>query len=261
MIVPLILRGRELAAQSGDLFNPAIGGLIRLWGFGSDDPPHGPPPDGAAVGALVAQRPRMADIVLDGARVRSRNPAVRLDLGAFAKGYALDRAIERLRAAGVANAIVNAGGDLRAIGRHGERPWRIGIRHPRGGGVLAAVEVAGDESVVTSGDYERYFEWGGARYHHIIDPRTGYPTRGVTSVTVFARQGDLADAAATAILVAGGKDWLPVARAMGVSGVMVVEEEGTVQMTPNLRARIRFETAPPKLVLSAPLADAGAGRD
>lgn len=253
-VLPLIKRATELSERSGGLFNPAIGKLIALWGFASDDPPKGPPPDPAAILALLDQHPSMQDVVVDGVSLRCSNPAVKLDFGAFAKGYAVDRAIETLREMGIDNAIVNAGGDLRAIGRHGERAWRVGIRHPRGPGILASVEVSGDESVFTSGDYERYFDWEGVRYDHIIDPRSGYPTQGVSSVTVFAREADLADATATALTVAGPKDWLPVARAMGVTGVMLVDTEGTVHMTPGLKERIHFEVEPlPPIVISEPL--------
>lgn len=255
-ILPLIARGTELSQRSGGLFNPAIGRLIALWGFASDDPPKGPPPSAEAIRAILEQRPAMTDIHLDGIKMQSRNPALQLDFGAFAKGYAVDRAIDALREMGIEHAVVNAGGDLRAIGRHGERAWRIGIRHPRAEGILAAVEVEGDESVFTSGDYERYFDWQGRRYDHIIDPRSGYPAQGLSSVTVFARQGDLADAAATALFVAGPKveDWLPVARAMGISGVMLVDQQGVVQITPGIRQRIRFEPESlPTIVISEAL--------
>ncbi len=255
-IVPLIRRSSELSEASGGLFNPAIGQLIRLWGFASDEAAKGPPPAAGAIRALLAQNPQMSDLQLDGIRLRSRNPAVRLDFGAFAKGYAIDLAIEQLRERGIDNAIVNAGGDLRAIGRHGGRPWRIGIRHPRQPGMLASVDIEGDESVFTSGDYERYFDYDGKRYQHIIDPRSGYPAEGISSVTVFARQADVADAAATAITVAGPDpaDWLPVARALGVTGVMLMDTEGRVQMTPSLDKRIYFDVEPrPDVRFSEPL--------
>lgn len=242
-ILPLIERGAELSQRSGGLFDPAIGKLVALWGFASDEPPKGPPPTAEAIRAILDQHPSMADIKLDGINMQAQNPALKLDFGAFAKGYAVDRAIDVLRELGIQHAVVNAGGDLRAIGRHGERAWRVGIRHPRAEGILASVEVEGDESVFTSGDYERYFDWKGKRYDHIIDPRSGYPAEGLSSVTVFAQQADVADAAATALFVAGpkAKDWLPVARAMGISGAMLVDEQGMVQITPSIRERIRFE--------------------
>ncbi len=250
-VLPLIEQATKLAEESGNRFDPAIGKLIKLWGFDSGEP-AGPPPDKNTVAALVTQAPRMSDIQVDGIRVRSTNPAVVLDFGAFAKGYGVDRTIELLRGLGINNAIINAGGDLRAIGRHGDRPWRIGIRAPRSQGILASVEVSGDESVFTSGDYERFFEYQGKRYHHILDPATGYPARGLTSVTVIATEGARADAAATALFVAGPQHWRAVAHAMGMDQVMVVLEDGSVQMTPKMKPRIHFEgQSPPEVVVEA----------
>lgn len=254
VLLPLIRRGTIYAEQSGNRFNPAIGQLIKLWGFANDDLPKGPPPSDDAIKALLAKHPTMKDLELTGVELKTNNPAVRLDFGGFAKGYAVDLAIEHLRDMGITNAIVNAGGDLRAIGKHGDRPWRVGIRNPRGEGVLASVDTEGDESIFTSGDYERYYEYQGKRYHHIIDPRSGYPARGVTSVTVFDSQADRADAAATAIFVAGVHDWYQVARQMGVAGVMLVAEDGTIYMTPNLKQRIYFDVDPkPSVIYSDPL--------
>lgn len=253
-VLPLIKKAKEFAEKSQGKFNPAIGRLIKLWGFASDDPPHGPPPTPEEINALLEKNPSMEDVVIDGIELYCKNDAVRLDLGGFAKGYGVDVAIEHLRELGITNAVVNAGGDLRAIGRHGNRPWRIGIRNPRGPGVLASVDVEGDESVFTSGDYERYFEYQGIRYYHILDPRTGYPARGATSVTVFHDNAAEADAAATAIFVAGPEEWYEVAKSMGIKSVMLVDTRGTVYMTPNLKERIYFDVKPlPKIVYSEPL--------
>ncbi|WP_455221771.1 FAD:protein FMN transferase [Kaarinaea lacus] len=253
-VIPLIRRGKEFAQLSGNRFNPAIGQLIKLWGFASDDLPKGPPPGAAEIQKLLDQNPTMQDLVLDGVQLKSNNPAVRLDFGGFAKGYAVDMAIEHLKELGITNAIVNAGGDLRAIGKHGDRPWRVGIRNPRGEGVLASVDTLADESIFTSGDYERYYEYQGKRYHHIIDPHTGYPAQGVTSVTVFDTQADRADAAATALFIAGVDDWYNVARAMGVSGVMLVAADGAIYMTPNLKERVYIDIEPvPEIIFSKPL--------
>lgn len=253
-VIPILKEAKKLAAQSDNRFNPAIGHLIKLWGFADDKLPNGPPPDAAEIKALLKQNPTMADVSIDGVTFYSSNTNVSLNLGAFAKGYAVDLVIKHLRDLGVENAIVNAGGDLRAIGRHGDRAWRVGIRHPRGEGVIASVDTEGDESIFTSGDYERFYEFQGQRYHHIINPHTGYPARGVTSVTVFDTQAGRADAAATAIFVAGVDQWLEVARKMGVSGVMLIADDGTVHMTPNLKDRIYFDVDPkPTIILSEPL--------
>lgn len=249
----LIAKARSMAAASGQLFNPAIGGLIGLWGFHSDDRPPGPPPDRARIEALLKEAPDMTAVHLDGNELHSTNPYVQLDLGGIAKGYAVDLAVNRIRKMGVKNAIVDAGGDLRAIGRHGDRPWRIGIRNPKGPGVIASVETRGDESIFTSGDYERYFTYRGKRYHHIIDPRTGYPSAGATSVTVIDPDAAKADAAATALMIAGPKEWRRTARAMGVNDVMLVTHSGTVYMTPAMAKRIEFSARrPPKVVVASP---------
>jgi thiamine biosynthesis lipoprotein len=253
-VINVIKKAQQFAAQSENRFNPAIGNLIKLWGFASDKLPSGPPPSKEEITALLDRKPVMSDLSLSGVEMQSSNSAVRLDLGGFAKGYAVDLVIEHLKELGVKNAIVNAGGDLRAIGKHDERAWRVGIRNPRGEGVLASVDTKLDESIFTSGDYERYFEYQGQRYHHIIDPRSGYPARGITSVTVFDTQAGRADAAATALFVAGIDEWFDVARNMEISGAMIVAEDGTIYMTPNLKDRIYFDVDPkPVIVFSKPL--------
>lgn len=253
-VLPLIARSQELSRKSSGLFNPAIGRLLNLWGFQSDERPPGPPPSPDAIKALVEARPSMDDLSLDGVTLRSGNPAVKLDFGGIAKGYGIDRVIDHLRRMGIRNAIVNAGGNLRAVGRRGERPWRIGIRNPRGPGILASVEVEGDASVVTSGDYERYFEYEGVRYHHILDPRTGYPTQGVASVTVIHDNAAEADVASTALLIAGPERWHEAARDLGIKYVMLITSDGIAHMNPAMAERIRFETEkPPRVILSDPL--------
>lgn len=247
--IVLFNKAIRLSDTSGQLFNPAIGKLIALWGFNQDDRPQGPPPGSDAINALVAQHPTMDDLIIDGTTLKSRNPAVHIDFGGFAKGYAVDQAIDILRSHGISNAIVNAGGDLRAIGKHGDRPWHIGIRHPRESGIIASVETTSDESVFTSGTYERFFEYQGVHYHHIIDPRTGYPAKNTLSVTVIYNDAATADAAATALVVAGPQLWQKVAARMGITQVMLIDDEMTVYMTPAMANRIHFEIDPPPKVI------------
>jgi len=241
-ILPMITEANRLSQLSNGLFNPVIGELIALWGFHDNPLPIGTSPDKDTLKKLVATLPSANDITIEGNRISTRNPAARYDLGAFAKGYAIDRAIERLRELGISNAIVNAGGDLRAIGRHGDRPWRIGIRHPRQPAILASIEIEGDSSVFTSGDYERFFELDGIRYHHIIDPRSGYPADRTTSVTVIYDNAATADAAATALFVAGPGEWSSIASRMGIKHVMLIDTDGIIHMNPAMQSRIRFES-------------------
>lgn len=237
-IVEMVRRSQSIEAASGGRFNPAIGALVRLWGFHTSEYPIiGPPPAAADIEKLVAQSPSSRDVRIDGTLLRSENPAVQFDFGGVAKGYAIDLACQRLRDLGIENAIVNAGGDLRAIGRHGDRPWRIAIRQP-GGGIIGALEAGADEAVFTSGSYERFRADSEERYPHILDPRTGWPIEALASVTVVAAEGLLADAAATALMVAGPAEWREVAAALGLDQVLLVDSQGLVQATPAMAARI-----------------------
>jgi thiamine biosynthesis lipoprotein len=182
--------------------------------------------------------------------VNSDNRQVQLDLGAYAKGYALNLALDQLRTEGLENVIVNAGGDLCVAGRHGDRPWHIGVRHPQGQGVIASVDLQDGECVMTSGNYERFREFEGIRYSHIIDPRSGYPVKHVASATVISPKGGLADAAATALSVAGPEQWQRIASRMGVDQVMLVDAAGRVYLTPAMQKRIRFESETPEVIVS-----------
>ena len=240
-ILPLLQEAGHLSQLSNGLFNPVMGRLIALWGFHENALPAGTLPDTAAIRALVEQAPGTDDVTFSGAQLVSHNPAVSYDLGAFAKGYAIDRAIELLRELGIQHAIINAGGDLRAIGQHGNRPWRIGIRHPRGNGILASLEIDGDASVFTSGDYERFFEVDGKRYHHIIDPRSGYPADKTTSVTVIHGSAATADAAATALFVAGPDGWMEIAHNLDIEFVMLIGADGSIHLSPAMQSRISLE--------------------
>jgi len=253
-ILPLIKKSQILSEQSQGLFNPAIGQLVKLWGFHQDNLDEIiEPPEDSSIQVLLKQLPKMSDVKFKGLSMFGINENIQLDFGGFAKGVAVDSTIEHLKEFGIKNAIINAGGDLRAIGTKNGRPWRIGIRNPRGDGVFAAVEVSGDESVFTSGDYERYFESNGKQYHHIIDPRTGYPADKTRSVTVIHSDAATADAAATALFIAGPEKWHEIAKAMGIKYVMLIAGNGDVHMNPTMAKRIEFIIKQPVIKLSSPL--------
>ena len=239
-IVEMIRRSQLIEEQSGGRFNPAIGALVRLWGFHTSDYPiQGPPPGQSKIDALVAQDPSSLDIQLNDLTMISSNPTVQLDFGGIAKGYAIDIACDSLKNLGIDNAIVNAGGDLRAFGSHGDRPWRIAVRNPAGG-IIAALEAGQDEAIFTSGNYERFRQNNESRYPHILDPRTGWPVKDLASVTVITREGWLADAAATALIVAGLDDWVEVARSLGLDQVLLVDETGKAYLTEKMDQRVEF---------------------
>ncbi|WP_376692572.1 FAD:protein FMN transferase [Wenzhouxiangella sp. EGI_FJ10409] len=247
--VAIIERARALEHASGGLFNPAIGRLLALWGFHASELPVGPPPPATAINALLAQSPGMRDLEIRDGTLASRNRAVQLDFGAYIKGVAVERALAILARAGIEHAIVNAGGDLGVIGRRGNRPWRAAVEHPdgEGGRYLADLTVEDGEFVFTSGNYRRYRQGEGIRYGHIIDPRTGYPADGVRSITVIARDGAIADAAATALAVADAGEWRAIAASMGVDAVMRVDANGHIVVTRGMAERVRWHQQPDHL--------------
>ena len=251
-VIPLIVQSRELAEKTDHLFNPAIGHLINLWQFHKHEEPDIKPPDDASIQQLVRQNPRLSDLKLDGIKLSSNNPAVQLNFGAFAKGYAIDQSMDYLKSLGIKHAIINTGGDLKAIGSHGDRPWRIGIRHPRNNGIIASIETRGEESIFTSGDYERFYIHNKQRYHHILDPRTGYPARGTQSVTVIHHDSALADAAATALFVAGPNHWWQIAKNLQLKQVMLIADNGDIHISPEMKRRILLKQPDQATIIVSP---------
>ncbi|HBG96771.1 MAG TPA: thiamine biosynthesis protein ApbE [Chromatiaceae bacterium] len=250
-LLPLIRQSQVLAQQSGNLFNPAIGHLQRLWGFHTHEPECQPPPSSASIARLVKAAPSMADLYLEDIMLQSDNPAVMLDFGSFATGYAMDLAIETLSERGVRNAMINAGGDIRAIGSRTGRAWRVPVRRGNGTRVLGIINVIGDASVFTSSDYRRNFIHDDKIYHHVLDPRTGYPVEGVHAVTVlYDGSAAVAGAAATALMVAGLERWQETAQHMGIRYVLLIDDEGTIHMTPAMAERIELLDTESDVVLS-----------
>ncbi len=241
------------SVASGGLFNPAIGRLIALWGFQSDEfkPVR---PDPAQIAQLVAAHPAMTDIRIADGSAASSNPAVQLDFGGYAKGLALDIARRELLARGVRNALVNIGGNIIALGSRGDRPWHVGIQHPRKPGAIAELDLQDGEAIGTSGDYQRYFELDGRRYCHIIDPRTGYPAQGVQAVTVVVPKGPDAgvrsDVASKPPFIAGPRGWRQAAENMRVNDVMLIDAEGRIALTASMAKRLKFADGvpPPQIV-------------
>lgn len=186
------------AAESEGRFDPCLGGASSLW----DIPSRRRPPAAGDVARLANRRLfRQLELARHAGSpaVRLHDADAQLDLGGIAKGYAVDRAIDALRAHGIAHALVGAGGDLYALGRSpaGE-PWRVGIQSPDDPDALAGALLLEDAAVATSGDYRQYFEFGARRYHHLLDPATGEPRQSRDrSISVIAATCMAADAGAT----------------------------------------------------------------
>jgi len=167
-------------------------------------------------------------IELDGGKIHFRNPAVRIDLGGIAKGYAVDRAIDLLRECGIGRAMVSAGGDSRIIGDHDGRPWIIGIQHPRDPQGIALRLPLSDTAVSTSGDYERYFIDNGERVHHIINPRTGQSASASWSATVIGPDAMTTDALSTTIFILGAVEGLALIESLAGIDAIIIDSNGKV---------------------------------
>lgn len=241
-LAAMLVDATAISVQSGHLFNPAIGKLIALWGFHSDTPQSSLPRE-EDIAHWVKSQPRMTDIHIESGMAWSTNPSVQLDLGGYAKGYALDEAVRILKSHGIHHALVNIGGNIVAMGRHGKRPWRIGIQHPRQPGTLATLDLNDGEAIGTSGDYQRYFEAGGKRYCHLLDPRTGRPASGMRSLTVLVsgtHAGTRSDALSKPLFIDGADGLQENAERMGVTHYLAVDATGRKIVSPALAPRLRY---------------------
>jgi len=241
LLQALFARAWEIRHLSDGLFEPRIGALVHLWGF--DDPQRirTAPPQPEEMNALLdAVR---AAPHYDGGEFHGPAPGISWDFGAIGKGYIVDIALDWLRRRGFADAIVNAGGNVAARGSRGDRSWRVGIRDPRMTAelpqLLASLEVY-DESVITHGDDQRYFEYQGRRYSHILHPQNGQPAQGLRSLTVVHSDGALADGGGAALFVAGSGGWSRLARKLGIKQVLAVDDDGAVLVSEPLAARLQI---------------------
>lgn len=155
--------------------------------------------------------------------VQFLQPGVRIDLGGIAKGYAVDRGIAMLQGAGVRNALVSAGGDTRVIGSHWDHPWKIGIRDPRDGEGIVSMIPLEDAAISTSGDYERYFEEDGVRYHHILNPGTGDSPREVHSTSIIGSNATDTDALSTSVFVLGVEKGLELVNSLPDTEAIIID--------------------------------------
>jgi thiamine biosynthesis lipoprotein len=238
-LLRLIRQAKHYAEVTNGAFDISVGPLIKLWGF--DNEQHRLP---------EAEEINKALPLVDFSAIitSEQPPAVKLtragmslDLGAIAKGYAVDRALEILRRQGITAAIVNAGGDVKAMGKKPDgRRWNIGIAHPRQSGRILASLRVDNQAVVTSGDYERFFIEQGVRYHHILDPKSGRPARGCQSVTVVAEKALAADALATGIFVLGPEKGLELIERLPDAEALIVDADGMLSISSGLKGKLDF---------------------
>lgn len=216
----ILKKSREFYDATGGAFDITVAPLVDLWGFTDKD--FRVPSSRQIKDALNLVG--MDKIIFNDENnvVKFKLPGMKVDLGAIAKGYAVDCAVGKLKDAGIKSCVVNLGGQIYALGDRFGRPWRIAIRNPRSRAFIGYLNLK-DLAVSTSGDYEQYFLRGNKRYSHIINPKTGYPAdSGILSVTVAAASGSAADALSTSIFVLGKNKIGDLAKKFSAASVKVV---------------------------------------
>lgn len=225
----------EVCEKSSSALDITIAPCSSLWDFKAESPAL---PDEKAI-AKAAKLVDYTKLKLDGNTVTLPD-GMGIDLGAVAKGYIADKIVEYLRTEGVKSAVVNLGGNVALVGGKPDgSAWAIGIQDPNREDGTSAYSISGqDESIVTSGVYQRGFDLGGIRYHHILDAETGYPVQnGLASVTIITESSAIADAMSTACFVMGLREGLSFAQSMGVDAVFI-DAEGNMHCTPAIEGRL-----------------------
>lgn len=229
----LLSQSKSIAKQTSGRFDPTFYGVGKLWRFDQGAQPPDP--------KVVKKHLHLVDwqgIELDESsqRGRLRTQGMAVGLGAIAKGYAVDKASQVLKNLGFPHHVVEGGGDTYASGKKAGRPWMIGIQRPDGPGTVGALPIS-DRSVVTSGDYQRFFEFQGKRYAHILDPRTGWPLRedeSAQSVTVVAENATLADGFCTGIAVMGPTHGMKFVESHPQLEAVIIDHDGNIHISSGL---------------------------
>lgn len=234
----LLCHSKEVWERSGGAFDITFASLSQFWNFKKT-----PfiPPDADFLKKHLAKVDSMK-MLLDAKKktVKFTKAGMKIGLGGIAKGYAIYLAIEMLRAHGIRNAIVEAGGDLMVIGRKNGNFWRVGLAHPRQKEIVAVIELKDGQSIATSGDYERFAIYKGVRYHHIIDPKTGFPANRCVSVSVICDDPVEADAYATAFFVMGRERAFDLMKVHRNLEAIIIDPDMKIYASASLRGKIHL---------------------
>ncbi len=231
-LLGLIATGFQFAEKSSGAFDPTIGPVCKLWQFSGGGEPRLPEKT-EIQNRLTKVGWRRVRIDMEAGTITLPESGMALDLGGIAKGYTLDKVADVIRKLGISSALVNLGGDVLVIGeREPGKPWRIGVQDPRDPKGIIAVAGLKDKVIMTSGDYERYFIQNDKRYHHLLDPTTGYPADKLQSVTVVGPNGTTSEAASVSVFVMGAEQGLKYLESFpGMEG-FVVDSVGKLSATP-----------------------------
>jgi len=231
----VLQRSQKISELSEGAFDITVAPLTGLWRKARE---KGIPPSTEEVKKILDLVNYKNLSIQSDSKVFLKKMGMAIDLGGIAKGYAVDRAFKILTSLGYKNLIVNAGGDLRTGGLKNNQPWSIGIQNPRSPEKIMATISVSDSAVTTSGDYEKFFFYQGKRYHHILNPKTGFPAEECQSVTILLKDGLAADGLATAVFVLGPEKGYALCQKLQDVECLIVDRVGGTVMTPGLKERI-----------------------
>ncbi len=234
----LLQKSIRYSRLANGTFDVTIGAIRDLWKFENE---IGTVPEPETIIRLLPLVDFRNISLEENEQVRLKIKGMKLDLGAVAKGYAVDRGIDVLKKYNIYNAILNGGGDLKSIGEKSPGvPWKIGVRHPRKPSDIIASLDGKNNAIATSGDYQKYFVKDGIRYHHILDPATGMQAQGLRSVTIIAKEAMFADAMATAVFVMGAEQGMKFIESQSQLEGVIITEDGKKIVSSDLKGEIEF---------------------
>jgi FAD:protein FMN transferase len=232
------------SGKTNNLFNPALGNLVSAYGFHKSELS-----DFNKVDSIRADIPIMKDLEWRGTLIRSKNQNLALDFGGIAKGLALFEIATILRDSGINDYLLNAGGDITSAGSRNGKPWKIGIQNPFAPGVVAGIDLKLGNSLFTSGNYQRFYRQGGKLVHHIIDPRSGLPSKNIASATVLSTDPVLADVAATTLMIDGIENHQNISKQLGIDRFLIIDNKKRIIVSRNLFDHLEFQTNWPVTVI------------
>ncbi len=233
----LLEKSRYASQITGGAFDITYASVGRYYDYRKGTRPD----DELVAAAIKAINYRYVELDANTRSVRFAQPEVYVDLGGIAKGYAVDRCIEIMLDAGIEQGSVSAGGDSRILGDRRGKPWTVGVRDPRREGVMVAILPLTDTAVSTSGDYERFFDEDGVRYHHILDPSTGKPARDSWSVTILGAETAFTDALSTSVFVLGPDKGLELVNRLPGIDAIIVDAQGQLRYSAQLAELAPFD--------------------
>jgi len=239
-LADVIRRAARIERMSNNRFNAGLGKLTKLWGLHEIGKKPARVPDVNAIASVLAQAMGVANVRWIDDAIVGAPPGLMLDLGGIAKGAILQDCATLLAELDIENAIINLGGDLTVTGDVDGRPAIIGIQSPFEDEAIASATIAAGETIVTSGDYQRFVEIDGERFSHILNPLTGYPVHHTRAVTVIHTDPMLADAAATALMVGGPEEFDQLVEALGLEFALLIDQSGDLSLTEAMDLRLNW---------------------